>query len=94
MSRQTLAVLTIATILAAAGAGCQCTCLEDFSGDIVDHVNQMEPSLDSLYHPEFVPRRIGDPEWCRCPLNRFFCRRQCGYVNTRGEFVPYAFPDD
>ena len=69
-------------VLLVAAAGCQCTGLEDAAGDLVDDINQREPELDGLYHAEWVPRRIGDAQWCRSPINRFFCRRQCNTCST------------
>ncbi len=77
-----LAVIGVGLLLVISGIGCRCRELEDAYGDVIDDIGQCEPNLDFLYRPALDPLRIGEPDWCRCRLNRLLCRDVCddGYT--------------
>ncbi|MEX0718327.1 MAG: hypothetical protein WD066_17160 [Planctomycetaceae bacterium] len=71
----------IASLCLSAGssAGCQChPCARDCYSGVIDCANDHAPVFDRLYHPAFDLTRIGQPDWCACPLNRAICGPGCG----------------
>lgn len=71
-------------------AGCQCTPLTEDYADVIDHVAYNPLYLDALYHPGFDLTRIGQPDWCSCPVNRLWCRYGCCAANC-GEPSPNLY---
>lgn len=62
-----------------AAVGCQCSPLFEPYAGLIDGVSDIDPTLDPLYHPAWDLNRIGKPDWCTSPVNRFLCRRACRY---------------
>ena len=78
-------------------AGCQCCPTANCYYDAVDVVADCELELDCLYHPELDVSRIGQADWCRCPVNRLLCgcscRDQCCYVPAWGPPIQSPCPE-
>lgn len=72
MHRFAVAIIFIVTL-----AGCQCSRVTERYCDAVDHVADYEPNLERLYCPCADLTRIGHPDWCRCRVNRLWCRHGC-----------------
>lgn len=75
MTRVTLLVFGVA--LAWSAVGCNCCYVMDRYGDHIDDIGRLEPELDCLYHPSYDISRVGMPDWCACPLNRFVDHCAC-----------------
>ncbi len=69
--------ITAGLLLAGGFCGCQCAPLTNHYADAVDHIADHELALDGLYHPGLDLTRIGRSDWCRCGINRAFCRCAC-----------------
>ena len=67
----------IAVLCLALSAGCQCCFLSEPYFALIDEISDYELALDCLYHPELDPTRIGQRDWCRCPINRLICPCAC-----------------
>jgi len=78
------------TALLLGNAGCQCCSWTEHYQDTIDHVADHQPHLDSIYHPGLDLTRIGYPDWCQSPLNRWLygdcccrdTRQQPAYIHN------------
>src|SRR5688500_14771977 len=70
-------------------SGCiNCSPCMDHYGDIVDDLGEIEPELDWLYNPCCDLSRIGMPDWCACPHNRWF--GGCACCDAEGYRAKYG----
>lgn len=67
---QTIPIVTFGALLIGL-AGCQCCGLTEQYQDGIDHVADHQPHLDHLYSPALDLTRIGYPDWCSNPVNRW-----------------------
>lgn len=65
-------------IVITAAAGCQCIGLTEKYQDKIDRIANHEPHLDRFYKPTWDVSRIGRPDWCQSPINRWWCGKNCG----------------
>jgi len=92
-----LAKILTPSVLALLLSGCQCCNLTERYQDKIDLIADRRPHLDHLYNPAWDLTRIGDPDWCSNPVNRWIygdcccrdTRRPPGYVHNP-MYVPPA----
>jgi len=83
----------LASMLAGLLTGCQCCSLSEPYADLIDNVSDQKITLDALYNPELDLQRIGKPDWCRSPLNRWLCRNRDCCSGGQGGYDPhYGWP--
>ena len=58
-------------------SGCQCGPLYEGYAGFVDGVSDQLPLLERLYVPQLDISRIGQPDWCRSPINRLLAPCEC-----------------
>lgn len=68
-------IVAIAIPLLATGCQC-CRCLDNY-GDAIDCISESSPKFDDCYDPRFDVSRIGQPDWCECGFNRWWCGCRC-----------------
>ena len=63
-------------------SGCHCCSLFEPYADLIDAVGEQVPILEPFYVPQLDPSRMGTPDWCSSPLNRFLFPCRCQNVYT------------
>lgn len=82
--------LCILLFVISTGAGCQCIHLTEVYQDQIDHVADHKCRLDPLYNPTWDVSRIGQPDWCKSPINRLWCGKNC---RANRQAPPVAYPN-
>jgi hypothetical protein len=80
----------LSAIVAGLLTGCQCCSLSEPYADLIDNVSDQKLTLDALYNPELDLQRIGKPDWCRSPLNRWLCRGRDCCSGGQGGYDPHC----
>jgi hypothetical protein len=55
-------------------SGCQCFKASNLYYNLIDDVSDTQVYADRFYYPTLDLTRIGKPDWCRSPINRWWCK--------------------
>jgi len=77
-------------------AGCHCSPLFEPYAGFIDTVGEQLPLLEPFYVPQLDLSRMGFPDWCQSPVNRFLAPCECRGVefsHATLDTAPVAQPE-